>query len=94
MNCGVGHRCALNPKLLWLWHRLTAVALFRPLAWEPPHALGTALKSKKRKKKRATTLVCFMCQHHVCTTYILSLSPHNPVYVSIIRIGEAADQSD
>ena len=38
--------------LLWLWHRLAAVALIRPLAWEPPYAVIAALKRKKKKKKR------------------------------------------
>ena len=34
--------------MLWLWHRLAAVASIRPLAWEPPpYAVGAALKSKK-----------------------------------------------
>ena len=32
--------------------RLAAVALIRPLAWEPPHAAGAALK--KRGKKALT----------------------------------------
>ena len=32
--------------LLWLWRRPEAVALVRPLAWEPPYAKGEALKSK------------------------------------------------
>ena len=44
MSCGVGLRCGLDPMLLWLWHRLVATALFGPLAWEPPYALGVALK--------------------------------------------------
>ena len=28
--------------LLWLWRRLAAVALIRPLTWEPPYASGAA----------------------------------------------------
>ena len=32
--------------LLWLWHRLAAAVLNPPLAWEPPYAMGTALKIK------------------------------------------------
>ena len=27
-----------DPKLLWLWCRLAAVAPIQPLAWEPPYA--------------------------------------------------------
>ena len=50
MSCGVGHRLGLDPVLLWLWHRLAAAALIRPLAWEPPYALGAALKRPKKKK--------------------------------------------
>ena len=48
MSCGVGCRFVLDPLLLWLWCRLAAVALIRPLAWELPHALGAVLKSQKR----------------------------------------------
>ena len=58
MNCGVGLRRGSDLKLLQLWHRPAAVALIRPLAWEPPYALGAALKrlwtrvEGARKKKR------------------------------------------
>ena len=51
MSCGVGSRHSLNLALLWLWYRLEAIALIRPLAWEPPYAAGEALKKKKKKKK-------------------------------------------
>ena len=34
--------------MLWLWCRLAAVALIQPLAWEPPHAVGVALKRPKK----------------------------------------------
>ena len=34
---------------LWLWWRLAAVALIRPLAWEPPYAVGAALENTKRQ---------------------------------------------
>ena len=36
--------------LLWLWCRPPAVVLIQLLAWEPPYAVGAALKSKKTKK--------------------------------------------
>ena len=42
---------AVDPALLWLWHRLAAVALIWLLAWEPPIAASVALKEKKKKKK-------------------------------------------
>ena len=51
MSCGVGYRCGSDPALLWLWYRLAAAALIRPLAWEPPHAMGAALKRRGKKKK-------------------------------------------
>jgi len=38
--------------LLSLWCRPTAVAPIRPLAWEPPYAVGVALKRQKTKKKK------------------------------------------
>ena len=52
MSCGVGHRCSSDPLLLWLCYRPSAVAPVKPLAWELPYAVGMALKSKKRKKKK------------------------------------------
>ena len=36
----------------WQWRRLAAVALIRLLAWEPPYAMGVALKRQGGKKKR------------------------------------------
>ena len=41
-----------DPVLLWLWCRLAATALIRPLAWEPPYAVGAAQEHKKDKKKK------------------------------------------
>ena len=68
MSCGVGRRCCLDPVLLWLWQRLVATALVRPLAWEPPHAVRVALKRQKTKKKKCKDRVlgggekdCFYC---------------------------------
>ena len=48
MSCG-GCRCGLDLMLLWLWHRPAAISPIRSLAWEPPYAVGVALKSKKQK---------------------------------------------
>ena len=44
VSCGVGHRCGSDPAC----HRPAAVALIRPLAWEPPYIAGAALKSKTK----------------------------------------------
>ena len=45
MSCGVGRRHGSDLAWLWLWHRLAS--LIRPLAWEPPYAVGAALKKKE-----------------------------------------------
>ena len=47
MSCGVGCRRGLDPALLWLWRRPVATAPIQPLAWEPPYAMGAALKIQK-----------------------------------------------
>ena len=60
MSCGVGHRCGLDPVLLWLWCRLMAAAPIRPLAWEPPCVMGVAkevAKKTKQTSKQKTTMV-------------------------------------
>ena len=49
MSCGKGWRCGLDPALLWLWCRPKVVAPMRPLAWEPPCAVGGALKKQQKK---------------------------------------------
>ena len=51
MSCGVGRRHGSDLAMLGLWLRLAAVALTGPLAWEPPYAVGAALKRQKTKKK-------------------------------------------
>ena len=49
MSCGVGRR--RGSDLVWLWHRPAATAPIRPLAWEPPYAVGVAQEKAKRQKK-------------------------------------------
>ena len=48
MSCGVGRRRGSDLALLWLWCRLAAAAPTGPLAWEPPYAVGVALKRKRK----------------------------------------------
>ena len=55
MSCGVGHRRSLDSAWPWLWCRPAAVALIRPVAWEPPDATSVALK--KRYKKKVNKLI-------------------------------------
>ena len=52
MTCGVSHRWGYDLVLLQLWHRLAAVAPTGPLAWEPPYAMGVALKKQTNKQKK------------------------------------------
>ena len=54
MSCGIGHRLGSDPALLWLWHRLAAIALTQPLPWELPYAKSTAPKKQKK-----TFQICF-----------------------------------
>ena len=42
----------LDLVLLWLWCRPAAEARTGPLAWEPPYAVGVALKRQKTKNKQ------------------------------------------
>ena len=56
MSCGVGHRPSSDLVLLWLWHRPVAAAPIRPLAWQPPYAVGAALKDKRQKEKKKRLL--------------------------------------
>ena len=59
MICGADCRRGSDPTFLWLWQRLAATAPIGPLAWEPPYALGAALKkTKKKKKKQFKALLC------------------------------------
>ena len=51
LRCCVGCRHSSDPTLLWLWCRLADAAPIQPLTWELPHAVGAALKKKKKKLK-------------------------------------------
>ena len=52
MSCDVGCRRDSDLGLLWMWHRPEATAPIRPLAWEPPYAIGAALKKKKKIREQ------------------------------------------
>ena len=49
VSCDVVLSHGSGPTLLWLWHRLAAIALIRPLAWLLPYATVVALKKEKNK---------------------------------------------
>ena len=72
MSCGVGHRCSSDPVLLWLWYKWAAVAPIPPLAWEPPYALGVALKRQKKKKKKKKEYIERKKKMNDCKIYKIS----------------------
>ena len=41
-----------------LWCRLEATVPIPPLAWEPPYAMGEALKKDKKKKNERADVKC------------------------------------
>ena len=49
MNYGVGQRCGLDPMLLWLWHRLMAIA---PILPHLRTSICYGCGPKKTKKKK------------------------------------------
>ena len=51
LSCGVGCRHGLDPELLWLWRRSSAVARIQPLGWEPPYATMCGPKKEKKERK-------------------------------------------
>ena len=69
VSCGVGCRHSLDPVLLWLRHRLVAVALISPLAWESPYASGVALKRKQKQKQKQKT-GCDISRFPICALYL------------------------
>ena len=61
--------------LLWLSCRLAATATNRPLAWEPPYAIGAALKRQKTKKvKNKNTWELCGIKYHTKQNKILPIS--------------------
>ena len=43
-SCDVDRRRDLDP--MWLWHRPMSTAALHLQAWEPPYAVGVALKKR------------------------------------------------
>ena len=77
MSCGVAYRHSSDPTLLWLWSRLAAIALIRPLAWEPPHATGAAIENAKRQKKNEITHKNYI----LCDSMNINLENANLTYI-------------
>ena len=57
MSCGVGGRRGSDLVFLWLWCRPAVAALIPPLAWEPPYAMGAALKRPRKKSLAAIVII-------------------------------------
>ena len=68
MSCGVGRRYGSDPALLWLWRRPAATAPTGPLVWEPPYAVGVALKRTKRQKKSVCVYIYIYTHTHTHVT--------------------------
>jgi len=60
VSCGVGCRRGSDPALLWLWRRPVATAPIRPLAWEPPYAMGSGPRKRQKDKKKLIMLMIYM----------------------------------
>ena len=51
-GCSIGRRSGSDLVLLWLWRRLAAVTLIKPLAGKLQYASGAAVKTNKKKKQK------------------------------------------
>ena len=67
MSCAVGRRCGSD--LAWLWRRLAATAPIGPLAWEPPSAMGVALKRQKKKVFELYSFIFTSVLSHEISSY-------------------------
>ena len=85
MSCGVGCRRGSDLVLLWL----AAVAPIRPLAWEPPYATGTALKRKKRKKKKVSPKAwCSKTQKNETHGYSFIKAYQNRLFFKLLSLSK------
>ena len=56
MSRDVGYRRDSDPALLWLLCRPVTTVPIRPLAWEPPYAVGAALEKAKKNPQKTQNL--------------------------------------
>ena len=49
-----------NPALLWLWCRLAAAALIRPVAWELPYAMGKVFFCSQQNKQKEPLVIDYL----------------------------------
>ena len=83
MSCDVGSRCGSDLVMLWLWCRLAAVALIRPLAWELPYALSVALEEKVYVLKMF--LVCTIDDAYIELLPNLNISGKISFFLTILK---------
>ena len=62
---------------LLLWCRQTATAPIQPLAWELPHAVGVALKSKNKNKNLAQVPLCSIFLKEISLNSLGIFNPTN-----------------
>ena len=55
MSCGVGQRFGSDLALLWLCCRQEATTPIGPPTWEPPYAMGAAIKEKPKQTNKKQT---------------------------------------
>ena len=58
VSCGIVHRRGSDFVLLWLWHRLAAVAPIQLLAREPPYTEGVAPNLPPKKMMLKVFSLC------------------------------------
>ena len=68
VSCGIV--CRHGSDLVLLSCRPAAVALIRPLVWEPPCATGVALKRREKEKKNRTWRTGILCSQHRVFRYL------------------------
>ena len=71
LPCDVGRRRGLDLALLWLWRKLAATTLIRPLAWEPPYATGVAVEKTKKKKRGFGVGLSLYFLLSTCISYLM-----------------------
>ena len=74
MSCGVGLRCSSDPAVLWLWCRPVVTAPVGPLAWDPPYAMGAAIKKKTKRPKKLFLSIYFWAAINVIVFLISFLN--------------------
>ena len=85
MSYGVGRRRTSDLVLLWLWHKPAATAPIRPLAWEPPYAVGYGpgkRQKKKKKRERERSVGPFLSVKRSAIPYAYNIEIINKIVIS------------